>query len=52
MKQARQGDVGIQKIDTLPDGVKPHTPSEKHRIVIAHGEVTGHAKKTKRGFKA
>ena len=39
----RQGDVGIQAIDALPDNLKPHVPEDKHRIVIAHGEVTGHA---------
>lgn len=43
MKQQlfRQGDVGIRAIKALPEGVKDVTP--KGRIVLAYGEVTGHA---------
>jgi hypothetical protein len=37
----RQGDVGIVRIDQLPDGATDVTP--KDRIVLAYGEVTGHA---------
>ena len=40
--QLRQGDVQIQQVAGLPAGCKPITP-EGHRIVLAHGEVTGHA---------
>ena len=38
----RQGDVGIIVVDKLPDGAK-ELPREKGRVVLAHGEVTGHA---------
>lgn len=38
---ARQGDVLIVAADTIPTGVKP-VPLENGRVVLAHGEVTGH----------
>jgi hypothetical protein len=38
----RQGDVLLVKQDDLPDNAKPAT-SEAGRIVLAYGEVTGHA---------
>jgi len=39
----RQGDVMLKRVgDALPEGVKDVTP-EKNRIVLAYGEVTGHA---------
>ncbi len=38
----RQGDVLIQRIAKLPAGLKP-VAREHGRIVLAHGEVTGHA---------
>ncbi len=37
----RQGDVGIVRIDQLPAGATDVTPED--RIVLAYGEVTGHA---------
>lgn len=40
--QLRQGDVQIQQIAQLPAGCK-ELPPEGNRIVLAHGEVTGHA---------
>jgi len=41
-QQRRQGDVQLQPVDQLPAGCKP-LPAEGNRIVLAHGEVTGHA---------
>lgn len=41
MKQSRQGDVFLVKVARLPKGAKDVTP--KGRIVLAFGEVTGHA---------
>lgn len=38
----RQGDVLIERIDSVPDDAQP-VPLEDGRIVLAHGEVTGHA---------
>ena len=42
----RQGDVLIRRIDPVPDAdrskLKP-VARERGRIVLAHGEVTGHA---------
>jgi hypothetical protein len=40
--QLRQGDVYLRRIDKLPDGAK-EVPLEGGRIVLAYGEVTGHA---------
>jgi hypothetical protein len=42
MKQFRQGDVLITKIRSIP---KAATPKERDggRVVLAYGEVTGHA---------
>lgn len=40
--QLRQGDVQIQQVVTLPAG-SVEEQSEKHRVVLAYGEVTGHA---------
>jgi hypothetical protein len=37
----RQGDVLLQKVDALPEGLVPVT--WERRIVLAYGEVTGHA---------
>ena len=42
MIQIRQGDVQIQQVEALPDGCSEIAP-EGSRIVLAHGEVTGHA---------
>jgi hypothetical protein len=43
---ARQGDVGILKVEanpSLPGRAKTEQPREGGRLVLAHGEVTGHA---------
>lgn len=40
--QLRQGDVQIQQVASLPAGCTEIQP-EGNRIVLAHGEVTGHA---------
>jgi len=40
--QIRQGDVFLQPVDRLPEGAV-EVPAERGRIVLAHGEVTGHA---------
>lgn len=42
-KFARQGDVFIERVDTLPPGAKPAKRDEHGRIVLAHGESSGHA---------
>lgn len=41
-QQIRQGDVQLQPVAKLPEGCK-ELPPEGNRIVLAHGEVTGHA---------
>lgn len=38
----RQGDVLVERVERLPDGLKP-VEREQGRVVLAHGEVTGHA---------
>jgi hypothetical protein len=38
----RQGDVLLRRVESVPDNVTP-VPRENGRIVLAHGEVTGHA---------
>jgi hypothetical protein len=40
--QLRQGDMQIQQVTALPAGCT-EIPPEGNRIVLAHGEVTGHA---------
>lgn len=40
--QLRQGDVQLQQVMALPPGCAEVQP-EGNRIVLAHGEVTGHA---------
>lgn len=39
----RQGDVAIFRINALPIGSLTKRQREKGRVVLAHGEVTGHA---------
>lgn len=39
---ARQGDVLIRSVAALPSNVKPEKP-DAGRVVLAYGEVTGHA---------
>ena len=41
-QQLRQGDVQLQPVDSLPTGCT-EIPADGNRIVLAHGEVTGHA---------
>ena len=38
----RQGDVLVQRVEEIPADVTP-VKRESGRIVLAHGEVTGHA---------
>lgn len=38
----RQGDVLIVPVGAMPNGLKA-VPREKGRVVLAHGETTGHA---------
>ena len=38
----RQGDVLIEQIPALPQNLKP-VSRENGRVILAHGEVTGHA---------
>lgn len=40
--QVRQGDVLLQAVSEVPDGLKP-VPLDKGRVILAYGEVTGHA---------
>lgn len=54
--QFRQGDVLLDAVSKLPDGAIDITP-ESGRVVLAYGEVTGHAHavyetKTKDGLPA
>lgn len=39
---ARQGDVLIRQVQEIPAGAKEQ-PRDKGRVVLAYGEVTGHA---------
>lgn len=38
----RQGDVLIRRVEAIPDGLTP-VPLENGRVILMHGEVTGHA---------
>ncbi len=38
----RQGDVLLERVDSLPRKLQP-VAREKGRVILAHGEVTGHA---------
>lgn len=40
--QFRQGDVLIQRVDSIPENAKP-VARDRGRVVLAYGEVTGHA---------
>lgn len=40
---ARQGDVLIRQVNALPSRAKEVDNTKLGRIVLAHGEVTGHA---------
>lgn len=37
----RQGDVLLRRVDSIPRGLK-RVPAENGRVVLAHGEATGH----------
>lgn len=50
MFQARQGDVFIQRIKTVPASAKPVT--RKGDVILALGEVTGHAHRIKASLDA
>jgi hypothetical protein len=39
---ARQGDILIKRIGKLPRGLKL-VPEDRGRVILAYGEVTGHA---------
>lgn len=39
----RQGDVAILRVNALPGGKLTARSREQGRVVLAHGEVTGHA---------
>lgn len=41
-QQIRQGDVQLQPVERVPAGCT-QIPADGGRIVLAHGEVTGHA---------
>jgi hypothetical protein len=43
MAQYRQGDVLIRKVDAIPAAVKPVDWTKEGRVILAYGEVTGHA---------
>ena len=47
MFQTHQGDVYIRQVATIPDGAKP--VETKGRLILADGEVTGHAHAIHRG---
>lgn len=40
--QIRQGDVFVQRVERVPAGLR-ELAREGGRVVLAHGEVTGHA---------
>ena len=39
---ARQGDVLIERVEKIPASAKT-TPRDNGRVILAYGEVTGHA---------
>lgn len=41
-KAARQGDVMLVRVDKLPEGLIPTKRDDHGRIVLAHGEHSGH----------
>jgi hypothetical protein len=43
MQIYRQGDVLIKKVAAIPSGVKRVDWSKEGRVILAYGEVTGHA---------
>lgn len=43
MHTYRQGDVLIKKVSTVPTEAKPVDWKKEGRVILAYGEVTGHA---------
>ena len=43
MNQYRQGDVFIEEVENLNSDDATEIPRDKGRIILAYGEVTGHA---------
>jgi hypothetical protein len=43
MLQYRQGDVLLLKLDVIPSDLGDPARRENDRVILAHGEVTGHA---------
>lgn len=43
MKQARQGDVFIERVRSPKTSMLTPIEAEQGRVVLAHGEATGHA---------
>ena len=41
MKQARQGDVFLEKVASMPKSAT-EVPADQGEVVLAYGEVTGH----------
>jgi hypothetical protein len=39
---ARQGDILVMEVPVIPANL-PQRPSDKGRVILAYGEVTGHA---------
>lgn len=42
-KLYRQGDVLIRRVSTIPNTAKTPVPKDGGRVILAYGEVTGHA---------
>jgi hypothetical protein len=42
MKLFRQGDVLVREVAEIPDGLQ-EVPKDNGRVILAYGEVTGHA---------
>lgn len=41
--QIRQGDVLLEAVEALPDGATAYPRELDGRVILAHGEATGHA---------
>ncbi|MDE2100195.1 MAG: hypothetical protein KGL39_23265 [Patescibacteria group bacterium] len=42
-KMARQGDVLVRRVHAMPQSVKKVDWQKERRVILAYGEVTGHA---------
>jgi hypothetical protein len=42
-EQFRQGDVMVEKVPEIPADAKPVDWSKEGRVVLVHGQATGHA---------